>query len=217
MTSWPHILARNNRLSSFNVKWRHYIKTRFVLILAKICNSVLTEKLAHTEKVVTKCFTNAFAIINISMLFPLPSPGSLHNVFYLQRQNVNNLHSDHDNERSERITPGRLMKYCCWSKSAQQVNRGAALRAHATTMMHHDVTTSEHKCWKSAFPLGRSTKCLIFFLFHLEEGCPSTSDYFCGPPHCCYSHDINTLELHWINCYVSLRKLERKNDIQLLH
>jgi len=80
-------------------------------MLAKICNLVLTGKPAHAEKVVIKCFTKAFAIINISMLFLLPGPGSLHNFFYLQWQNVNNLHSDLYNERSERITSGKLIKY----------------------------------------------------------------------------------------------------------
>lgn len=142
-------------MSSFNVKCLHHIKTRFVLIVAKICNSVLTVKPAHTEKVVIKCFMNAFAIINISMLFPLPDPGSSQNVFYLQRQNVNNLHTDHYNERSERITPGRLMKYCCWGKAALQVKRVTAFRPRATTN-HHDVTAQEHKQWKSAFPLRKS-------------------------------------------------------------
>lgn len=102
-------------MSSFNVKWRHHIKNRFVLMLANICNSVLTGKPAHTEKVVIKCFTNVFAIINITMLFPLLSPGSSHNVFYLQRQNVNNLHCDRYNKRSERVTLGRL-----WNTAADK-------------------------------------------------------------------------------------------------
>lgn len=60
----------------------------------------MTGKPAHAKKVVIKCFTNVFATINISMLFLLPSAGSSHNIFYLERQNVNNLHNIPYNEQS---------------------------------------------------------------------------------------------------------------------